>query len=148
MGQLNIFFQVSRCPASLSSLLSLALILCSVVEEKPAPAAPEGETNVDTIDASTDEQVRINQSILGSVHHSVIRLIVNMTLSFVICHQDDRKMFIGGLSWETTVDEMKEYFTKYGDVKDAGKSVRLHFPLRRTRELVSFPICALLHLFF
>ena len=34
--------------------------------------------------------------------------------------QDDRKMFIGGLSWETTVDEMKEYFAKYGDVKDAG----------------------------
>ena len=30
-------------------------------------------------------------------------------------------MFIGGLSWETTVDEMKEYFAKYGDVKDAGK---------------------------
>ena len=29
-------------------------------------------------------------------------------------------MFIGGLSWETTVDEMKEYFAKYGDVKDAG----------------------------
>jgi len=59
-----------------------------VTEEKPAPAAPEAETNVDTIDASTDEQ-------------------------------DDRKMFIGGLSWETTVDEMKEYFAKYGDVKDA-----------------------------
>ena len=30
-------------------------------------------------------------------------------------------MFIGGLSWETTVDEMKEYFAKYGDVKDAGE---------------------------
>ena len=39
----------------------------------------------------------------------------------VILLQDDRKMFIGGLSWETTVDEMKEYFAKYGDVKDAGK---------------------------
>lgn len=66
------------------------------VEEKPAPAEPEPEpepepeveANVDTIDASTDEQ-------------------------------DDRKMFIGGLSWETTVEEMKEYFAKYGDVKDA-----------------------------
>jgi len=62
------------------------------VEEKPTPTEPEQkpevEGNVDTIDASTDEQ-------------------------------DDRKMFIGGLSWETTVDEMKEYFAKYGDVKDA-----------------------------
>ena len=29
-----------------------------VAEEKPAQPAPEAETNVDTIDASTDEQVR------------------------------------------------------------------------------------------
>ena len=32
---------------------------------------------------------------------------------------DPRKMFIGGLSWETTVEELKEYFTQFGEVKDA-----------------------------
>jgi squid-like protein len=31
---------------------------------------------------------------------------------------DDRKIFVGGLSWETTVKDLKEYFTKYGGVSD------------------------------
>jgi len=61
-----------------------------VVEEKPAPAPAESES-----ESNVD------------------------TIDASTDEQDDRKMFIGGLSWETTVDEMKEYFTKYGDVKDA-----------------------------
>jgi len=32
---------------------------------------------------------------------------------------DPRKMFIGGLSWETTVEELKEYFSQFGAVEDA-----------------------------
>jgi len=32
---------------------------------------------------------------------------------------DDRKIFVGGLSWETTVKDMKEYFGKFGAVDDA-----------------------------
>jgi len=32
---------------------------------------------------------------------------------------DPRKMFIGGLSWQTTVEELKEFFTQFGEVKDA-----------------------------
>ena len=32
---------------------------------------------------------------------------------------DPRKMFIGGLHWETTVEELKEYFTQFGAVEDA-----------------------------
>jgi len=31
---------------------------------------------------------------------------------------NDRKIFVGGLNWETTEDDMKEYFSKYGDVLD------------------------------
>ena len=30
---------------------------------------------------------------------------------------DDRKLFVGGLTWETTVDQLKTYFEKYGTVK-------------------------------
>jgi len=32
---------------------------------------------------------------------------------------DDRKLFVGNLSWETTIDELKEYFQKFGEIKDA-----------------------------
>ena len=30
---------------------------------------------------------------------------------------DDRKLFVGGLTWETTVDQLKAYFEQYGTVK-------------------------------
>uniref|UniRef100_A0A0B7A1C1 RRM domain-containing protein n=1 Tax=Arion vulgaris TaxID=1028688 RepID=A0A0B7A1C1_9EUPU len=29
---------------------------------------------------------------------------------------DDRKIFVGGLSWETTTKDLREYFEKYGEV--------------------------------
>ena len=46
---------------------------------------------------------------------------------------DDRKLFVGGLTWETTVEQLKAYFEKYGTVK-----VSVQMILRFTTILMSY----------
>ena len=36
---------------------------------------------------------------------------------FFVSAAEDRKLFIGGLSWETREPELKEYFEKFGPVE-------------------------------
>jgi squid-like protein len=36
---------------------------------------------------------------------------------FIFPQAEDRKLFIGGLSWETREPQLKEYFEKFGTVE-------------------------------
>jgi len=41
------------------------------------------------------------------------------TIMGTMNEDDDRKLFVGSLSWETTEEQFKEYFEKFGVVKEA-----------------------------
>ena len=45
--------------------------------------------------------------------------------------EDNCKMFIGGLSWETDEARLKKYFEKYGRVKDV--DIKRDFETNRSR---------------
>ncbi|CAF4608976.1 unnamed protein product, partial [Rotaria magnacalcarata] len=32
--------------------------------------------------------------------------------------EDDRKLFVGGLTWDTTQDDLHEYFSSFGNILD------------------------------
>jgi len=45
--------------------------------------------------------------------------------------EDERKIFVGKLSWETTTKDLKEYFEKYGEVQNA--NLKIDFETRKSR---------------
>lgn len=63
---------------------------------------------------------------------------------------DDRKMFVGGLSWETTDTQLREYFTKFGDIEsinvktdpNTGRSRGFAFLVFSNPESIDKILCA------
>lgn len=63
---------------------------------------------------------------------------------------DDRKLFVGGLSWETTDKELREYFNKYGDIEsinvktdpNTGRSRGFAFIVFTNAESLDKVLCA------
>ncbi|ESO02590.1 hypothetical protein HELRODRAFT_94668 [Helobdella robusta] len=51
---------------------------------------------------------------------------------------DERKIFVGGLSWESSVDDLKTYFQRFGDVLDANIKIDLNTGLSRGFGFVLF----------
>jgi len=45
--------------------------------------------------------------------------------------EDDRKIFVGNLSWETTSKDLQDYYEKYGEVASA--SLKIDFETRKSR---------------
>ena len=69
-----------------------------------------------------------------------------------INENDDRKLFVGSLSWETTEDQFKEYFSKFGAVKQAtikqdamGRSKGFGFILFEGKDAVDAVLAAESH---
>lgn len=62
---------------------------------------------------------------------------------------DDRKLFVGGLSWETTDKELKEHFSQYGDIEsinvktdpNTGRSRGFAFIVYKSAESIE-KVCA------
>jgi RNA-binding protein Musashi len=40
------------------------------------------------------------------------------SFSYLFLFNSHRKMFIGGLSWQTSAEGLREYFSKFGDVTE------------------------------
>lgn len=57
--------------------------------------------------------------------------------------EDDRKLFVGNLSWETTQKDLKDYFSKYGEVVNCTLKTEMDTKRSRGFGFVVFPSSAI-----
>ncbi|KAF3847285.1 hypothetical protein F7725_020313 [Dissostichus mawsoni] len=50
---------------------------------------------------------------------------------------DPGKMFIGGLSWQTSPDSLRDYFCKFGEIRECMIDPKVAFPRRAQPKMVT-----------